>query len=198
MNTPERHPSTPNDNTIYIAITGIKIYIFDRNSGDGNDKYQDNGNGNTLGTSYWKLLHNFYASKGATLHGANMKFEVVSGETTDQLKIYTSKSAEALPTTPVATIDLHEKGVADGYVQFSQRKMGTSSFGFNNVKINDTVLQKSDLSVLGRKDLVTIEKTYPTDSAKFCDVNVENEYILSNFFVYNTGKFAIFTAEKTF
>lgn len=187
LNAVSAYWNTPNDNTIYIAITGIKIYIFDRNSGDGNDKYQDNGNGNTLGTSYWKLLHNFYASKGATLHGANMKFEVVSGETTDQLKIYTSKSAEALPTTPVATIDLHEKGVADGYVQFSQRKMGTSSFGFNNVKINDTVLQKSDLSVLGRTDLVTIEKTYPTDKAKFYDVNITNEYVLSNFFVYDNG-----------
>lgn len=145
--------ATKNDNVVYIAFSGKKVYIFDRNTGD----YEDLGGfgKSQLGSSFWRCIYDFSANNGgSSMHGANVKLEVVSGATSDTLKLYASKSADALPTKPNATVTLHKKGVADGYVQFSQFKSEATFVGFNTIKINNELLGESDFTTLGNENLV--------------------------------------------
>ncbi|MBE7083480.1 MAG: hypothetical protein E7373_02610 [Clostridiales bacterium] len=174
---------TADDNTLYIGFSGNKIYVFDRTRSFYPRTLVDGGidfGYALLGTTYWACIYDFYTSKGATLHSANIKLEV----TNDVLKLYCSKSADALPVNPDTTVTLHKQGVADGCVQFSQSKTKAAAVSFKNVKINDTIVQSTDCTILG--DPACFSFVAPS-SAKLCDVNVENEYILSNFFVYDNG-----------
>ena len=181
----DAYGGTKHDDTLYIGFSANKVYIFDRSV----SFYQDLNNfgTNLIGGQYWKCFYDFYTSKGATLHAANIKLEVVKGENSDVLNFYSSKSADALPTTPDKVITLHKQGVANGYVQFSQAKFGGASASINNVKINDTLIKKSELNVLGREDLVTIDNSYPTNAITLYDANASDEYVLSNFSVYEYG-----------
>ncbi len=182
-----------NANTIYLGFSGTRIYIFDRNSGDGNPSYSDKegGSGQTeLGTFYWKHLYNYYSAKGIAMTKANFKVEIIESETADTLNIYVASSA-SFNSTPDCSVVLHKKDIADGYLQFSQNfvNYGTAinSQRIVNLKVNNELVSKNSLEVLGNVDLVTISNTRPTDSITIYDADYATSNVISNFAINDSS-----------
>ncbi len=189
LNNNEAYFNTPDNNTVYLGFAGTKVFIFNR---DGDYEDNDGGNAyNELGTNYWKHLYNYYSNKGLALSTSSFKFEVVSGTTEDTLNIYVSSSM-SFSDTPDCSVTLHAKGVADGYLQFSQPLVNYSNLvgaidnnsqRIANLKVNNNLVNKADLEVLGNATLVTF--TGATKSTLF-DSNNDSK-IISTFKVDDTG-----------
>ena len=182
LNYDDAYFNTQDDNTLYLAFSGKKVYVFDRNLTD----YEDlNEFGLTfLGTYYWNCIYDFSAEHGgSSMHGANFELEVVSGQSSDVLNIYASKSADSLPATPNASITLHKKGVADGYVQFTQLKSQATFVSFNKLIINDVLIRENDLTVFGNESLVQFIGATQTT---LYDDNIDSK-IISKFRISDEG-----------
>lgn len=120
--------NTTNDDSVILIFTGTKCYIFDRGVGnkdkDGNSdpmpKYEHNPDGiDTLGNVYCKLVYEFYSKKSIPLGNLNVKLLVNTDGAQDTLSFYFSKTT-SFDDVADYTINLHKKGVADGYLKFSQ------------------------------------------------------------------------------
>lgn len=178
LNYEDAYCGTKNDDTLYLAFTGKRIYVFDRNQGDGKPDYEDIpfivdegdpnneeddvkvGNGLLdFGTKYWKHLYTIWDNLNITASRASIKLEVVTGTETDTLNIYVVSSTSSFSSTPNCSVELHKKGVANGYLQFSQAlaeyESGViNSCGISRLKINNTVIYKNSLEILGDESLV--------------------------------------------
>ena len=162
INYTDAYCGTKNDDALYLAFTGKRIYVFDRNHGDGQPDYEnlDGRNGkDDLGTPYWKHLYSIWDHKNLTTSRAKIKLEVVHGTEKDVLNIYLS-STSIFSTVPACSVELHKQGVANGYLQFSQAlasyEQGViNSCGISGLRIDDAVLYEDDLEILGEKGLVT-------------------------------------------
>lgn len=186
------------DDTIYLGFGGTTIYIFDRDL----DKYQSLPSGEAaLGTPLWRQVYAFTYTWGKAFSQMRFKLSVVSGETTDSIQV----SCEGSDVVR-ATINLPTKGLADGYVKISQAfnnkyslggvsYNGICNFNVKDLKVNGELLQKSELLVLGRQDLVNIIETHETTSVKLEDSKFESQYLISNFTIDDS---AVNDDEKVF
>ena len=177
--------NTPDDNTLYLAFTGTKVYVFDRTLKSYQDKKGGSGK-DELGSPYWKHLYDFYAGKNATMSNVSVKLEVVCGSKNDTLNLYFAKSNSVLQV-PDCSITLHKKGVANGYLQFSQAKSVynnvTGSYSVNDLRINDKVVRKEDVIIVGRENLV---KFTGTTKVTLYDKNIDS-IIISKFRISDSG-----------
>ena len=190
LNNRDAYFNTKNNDTVYLAFAGTKIFIFDRNQGDENPSYSDQNGGsgvNELGTSYWKHVYNFYSAKSLGLSTAHFKLEIVDGETADTLNIYVSSST-SFANVPDCQVVLHQNDVANGYLQFSQAISSyvsglKNSHCINNLKINGDRVKKEDLEILGDEKKVAF-----IDAVKFTlfDNSVSSK-IISKFKVSDSG-----------
>ncbi|MBE7083484.1 MAG: hypothetical protein E7373_02630 [Clostridiales bacterium] len=142
-------------NTLYLAFNGTKLFLFDRES-----KYQEKEGGSgvmELGSPFWKHIYNFQTEKSLSFSKTSVKLVVKSGASADTLDIYISKSMDFSATADLS-ITLHKKGIADGYLQFSQAKSVhggvTNSHTVSNIQANGKLLVESDFTVVGNENLV--------------------------------------------
>ena len=121
--------NTANDDSVILFFTGTKCYIFDRGVANKdangnpapNPKYAHNPDGvDTLGSPFCKLAYEFYSKKGISLGDLNVKLSVNTDGAQDVLNFYFSKT-NAFETEADYSVNLHKKGVADGYLKFSQK-----------------------------------------------------------------------------
>ncbi len=178
---------------VYIGMSDTKIYILSRESGYYEDK---DSTANDIGV-FWKHMYTF-GDQGLTLSNSSIKLEVVSGDTADTLNIYVkSSSSESFSLTPQSSVTLHQKDIADGYLQVGQMpdEFGTFYFGYSkynshrvsNFSANGEILVKEDLEVLGNTDLVTISNMRPIDSITIYDKDYQTSNVISNFAINDSS-----------
>lgn len=179
------------DDAVYIGFSAKKMYILDTGN---HDNYTDSSSCLNMIGQYWRSLYDFYAwDNNIRLSRMRVKFEIVSGDEEDTLNIYiiNTNKATNFASSPNYSIQLRS-GLADGYLKFTQAYDTKStgeieSYAFKNLSIDGTKIRKDELSVYRNTDLVEIINTYPTDAITLYDSNIEEEYVISNFNVYEYG-----------
>ena len=173
------------NDAIYIGFSAKKIYILDTYH---NGSFADNSAcPNSLG-AYWKSMYDFFANGPGTMRLSRMrvKLEVVTSDDSEKdiLNLYyiNTDTANSFGTTPQYSIEI-PKGVADGYLKFTQAydkhssTQAVESYEIKKLAVDGQELSGADLSVYGRTDLVA----QPCDSITMYDASASTDNVISNF-----------------
>ena len=179
------------NDAIYIGFSAKKIYILDTHH---NGSFTDNSECvNSLG-AYWKSMYDFFSKGPGTMRLSRMrvKLEVVVNDDAekDTLNLYyiNTDTTDNFDSTPKYSVTI-PKGVADGYLKFTQAydkhssTQAVESYEIKKLAVDGEELSGADLSVFGRTDLVA----QPCNSITMYDANVSTDNVISNFNVSDSG-----------